>query len=549
MCALSAMARLAAMASPMFVPQEERHGAAQVPGHRAAPGHVTESHAPGQPWEVWWDRNRWSLLQFSIGLATLDGSSHSGGFDRASVLEARRKQAILLLMPLLAHPHGRVRAATLIALGRMRTVGVLDAIMASLQDAEKGVQEAACLALGLLGKPRADHVLLNYVYTGLLPGQASAKGPRCHRGLAAVALALSGSEVVPAMLAGLAASPQLSNETRAFTLTALGACGQPDALERIAPLAEDPGLHRWVKQALYPTLAKLGGDASLSFLVQAAESKDPPAARSAALGLGLVPCRGDQAIVSLLERLAERSDDVFVRSFATISLGRVGGPAAEPILVSMLHEERAQQVPWAALALGLLSRQAPTCGATRTLLAELESCRNAEHRSAICLALGLAGSLDAERPLLDELGSTAPEAAAYAAVALALLRAPGTSAAIRSRQGLPPDALHQVAFALSLVNDDDALEQLFSLFERDRRHEVRLSAAHAIAHCRNLDSMGRLVRALQATPQDSVRTTEAVIALGGLLAVEPLPFLFRVFSSTNFLDEPSSFGRMLGTVW
>ncbi|MEW6746083.1 MAG: CRTAC1 family protein [Planctomycetota bacterium] len=38
----------------------------------------------------------------------------------------------------------------MIALGRMRTVGALDAIMASLQDAEKGVQEAACLALGLL---------------------------------------------------------------------------------------------------------------------------------------------------------------------------------------------------------------------------------------------------------------------------------------------------------------------------------------------------------------------------------------------------------------
>lgn len=507
--------------------------------------------------DIWWERSRFSLVRFP---ELHYGTSVQGRTDVVATeaeMLALRTEAASLMLPLLRHPQGRVRAAAALGLGKLKAQMAFEDLRQLLDDPESTVRDAACLALGLLGDPRADHLLLHYV-----GGTSSAGSPRpdalaYRRGIAAVALALGRSRATPRLLLSLAKTEDLQPEIRSFVFSALGACGDAGYLPDLAPFTDDESLHVWVRQALYVAMGKMGGASAVPLLVRGLQSDRVDIARSSAIGLGLNEARGDNTLTDVLEQVVVTSDDVALRNFATISLGKIGGPGANRALTRSLVRGRQQQVPWSALGLGLLIRGEPSPGLVDLLLQRLRMSNNVEHRSALCLALGLTGSHEAEPALIAELDSAQPKVAGFAAVGLGLLRSSAASIALTAKaipgsssgRVVAPVVAQQIAFAWSLIDDEPSLKGLFDLFESESRPEVRLEAARAIGHIGRIDAFPRLKRSLQANQTDALRLSETVVAMGTLLAIDRTPALSRVLADTNFADEPPTFRELSAYLW
>jgi HEAT repeat protein len=507
--------------------------------------------------DIWWERNRFALVRFPELHYGTSVQGRSDVIATEAEMLALRAEAVSLMLPLLRHPQGRVRSAAALGLGKLKAQAAFEDLRLLLDDPESTVRDAACLALGLLGDPRADHLLLHYVSGTSIAGNPQPDTLAYRRGIAAVALALGRSRTTPRLLLSLAKAEDLQPEVRAFVFSALGTCGDAGYLPDLAPFTDDESLHVWIRQALYVALGKLGGASAMPLLVRGLRSNQSDVARSSAIGLGLNETRGDSALTDVLEQVVVASDDVALRNFATISLGRIGGPGANRALTRSLVRGRQQQVPWAALGLGLLVRGEPSPGLVDLLLQRLRTSNNVDHRSALCLALGLTGSHQAESALIAELDSAQPKVAGFAAAGLGLLNSSAASIALTGKampgagggRVVSPLVAQQIAFAWSLIDDEPSLKGLFDLFESESRPEVRLEAARAIGHIGRIDAFPRLKRSMQSNQTDALRLSEAVVAMGTLLAIDRTPVLSRVMADTNFADEAPTFRELSAYLW
>jgi len=533
---------------------------APIPGRPELPRVGTEKdnfESFNDRFDIWWERNRFALVHFP---ELHYGTSVQGRTDATATpaeVNALRSEAIDLMRPLLSHPQGRIRAAAALGLGKLKAQSAFEELKGLLEDPESNVRDAACLALGLIDDPRADHLLLHYVTGTSSAGNARPDALAYRRGFAAIALALGHSKSTPRLLMSLAKSEDLDPEVRAFVVSALSACGDAGQLPDLAALVDAQGLHNWVQQALYAGFAKMAGASAVPLLVRGVRSNAMSVARSSAMGLGLSEIHGDTTLTDALEQVTVATEDVGLRNFATISLGRIGGTNAERTLSRFLMRGRQQQVPWAAMGLGLLSRSDPSPATVDLLLQKLKSANNVDHRSAICLALGLSGSRQAEPALIAELDSAQPKVAGFAAAALGMIRSSQGSAALAARAGavpgaghlVPPAVIDEITFALSLIDDEPALRALFELFENESRPEVRLAAARAIGHMGRIESFNRIKHTMQSSQTDPARLSESVAAMGTLLAVDRTPRLSRVMANSNFADEPPTFRALAPYLW
>lgn len=507
--------------------------------------------------DIWWERNRFALVHFPpLHYGTsIQGRPDSLATDDEVV--KLRLDATQRLKALLDHPQGRVRMAAAIGLGKLRATVALESLRALLEDPESSVRDAACLALGMLGDARADHLLLHYVMGTGGSGAPDAGALEYRRGVAAVALSMGGSATTPKLLLSLARNADLPAEVRAYVLAALGACGDSGYLPDVTPMTDDEGLPLWVRQGVFTCIGKLGAASAMPVLVKGLRSSHLDEARSAAIALGMSQVRGDATLTDVLEQVMTATDDVGLRNFATISLGRIGGPGAERALLRVLTRGRQQQVPWAAVALGLLCRSEPSPTIVDQLAQKLRASSNVEHRSALCLALGLTGMHEAEAALLGEVQSIQPRIQGFSAAGLGLLRSSAGSSALAdiaipapgAGRVIAPAVADQIAFAWSLIDDESAYRGLLDLLESESRPEVRLAAARALGHLGRVDAVQRLRSSMDANQTDALRLSEAVIALGTLLGVERTPELSRVMANSNFVDEPPTVRELTTFLW
>nr|VFJ69573.1 MAG: NACHT domain-containing protein [Candidatus Kentron sp. FW] len=115
--------------------------------------------------------------------------------------------------------------------------------------------------------------------------------------------------------------------TRQAMVAALGAIGDPKAIDALVARLADTGEDTAVRQAA-AALGKIGGphatDALLAWLQDTGEDKW--VRQAAVMALGKI---GDpRATEALLARLADTEEDTVVREAAAVALGRIGAPAA-----------------------------------------------------------------------------------------------------------------------------------------------------------------------------------------------------------------------------
>jgi len=282
-------------------------------------------------------------------------------------------------------------------------------------------------------------------------------------------------------------------------------------------------------------------------------------AQSCALALGHMcePWETDNspshAIGELLVNVHRDHRDYQTRSFAVLSLARIGGQEAMDYLVSELSvANKALEQPWLAVALGVLAAKQRADGSnddresdayrrvTASLLAQLEKARNPSTIGALAIALGLTGAEDARDILRRNLvkNQRRDDIAGYVALALGLLR--DTSALndlrdIREGSSRRPFVMMQSVRALGLLGDYTLTAQLSQELSQPGATVLRLAAtASALMHIgdrRCLPALRELVAKPSVTP---LTQAFAIVALGGVCDKDPLPWNSVYASFVNY---------------
>ena len=259
------------------------------------------------PWERWWDANGDRYLRLRSRVRARDGARSrvsddpgEGGPDGGpSAREFLAKEVLPVLNASLGDGDPEVRSAAVLALGKLGFPRSLMDLQGLLRDADRDVRESAVLALGMVGDSLAVDQLL-----------------------------------------GILLDSREEERTRSFAALGLGVIGGGEAAEAL-----------------------------LAYLDPASDAKRVGGIRRrteteccvlASLGLA-----GHRGAVETLERVVAgrmpdgTKADSTVRSFALVSLGRLGAPGeiGRAEIAAMLGKEGREVVrQGAAIALGLLGR-------------------------------------------------------------------------------------------------------------------------------------------------------------------------------------------------
>jgi len=282
-------------------------------------------------------------------------------------------------------------------------------------------------------------------------------------------------------------------------------------------------------------------------------------AQSCALALGTM-CEpwetvnsSSNAIGELLIKVHRKHRDHQTRSFAVLSLARIGGQKSMDYLLSELSvANKAIEQPWLAMALGVIAAKQRADGShegsnaaqyeqvTQSLLAQFKKARNPGTIGALAIALGLTGTGDARDVLRASLvkNQRRDDIAGYVALALGLLR--DTTSLndlrdLRENSSRRPFVMMQSVRALGLLGDFKLTEQLSKELSEGSSTVLRLSAtAQALMQIgdrRCLPALKELVAKSDVTP---LTQAFAVVALGGVCDKDPMPWNSIYASYVNY---------------
>jgi HEAT repeat protein len=286
---------------------------------------------------------------------------------------------------------------------------------------------------------------------------------------------------------------------------------------------------------------------------------NPHIAQSCALALGALcePWSSDKSTDAphgrLLLRAYRDHRDQQVRSFALLSLGRMGGDMARTALLQAFPKAgRALEQPWIGMALGVLTARdlasakalgrpaEPDPAVTTALREALQASRNPNAQGALAVALGLcqdAASADLLRELL-RANSKRDDVAGYLCIALGLMQddlATGEVRALLRTAERRPQLLLQSARALGLLGDHNVVDDLCRQIEDPEPSLMRLSAvASALGQIGDRRSLEPLVRMAQNDSLTPLTRAFAVVALGSICDKDPLPWNAAFASFTNY---------------
>ncbi len=412
-------------------------------------------------WRQWFARNyyRFEPPPLAIGMAR---TALRARFDDAATRSTKRDLYVADVqtrLSLLLHDgDDRVRGAAAISLGR---AGLLDdavevtRLFGLVGDNQKRVREQALLAAGLDSGSAAYHQLLRIAKAEVEAINAPSDSERARiRALATLFLTLRGEPPIPALVRDLTFDQHTPIQLRALVLQALGLSGSSQALEALSVVVNDRAESSLVRTAATSALGLLHQSAAVPLLLQLLELRDhdTDVRAAAAVAIGEVGATGDEELVRKLVHAYEHEANAMVERMLLLSLGRIGGSAAQLRLERVMEREGPEQGVFAELGLGLLARRSPSPQVIAPLLDSLRRVRAQDELCALLAALGIANE---------------PSAVA----AITPFAADGSS----------PDVRRSAIDALALLGQSSSVAVLERLLLDDPSPEVRMSAARALA--------------------------------------------------------------------
>jgi HEAT repeat protein len=240
--------------------------------------------------------------------------------------------------------------------------------------------------------------------------------------------------------------------------------------------------------------------------------------------------------------------DATLRAYAAVSLARVGGGDAAPTLDRVLRKGEGGVRPFAALAIGILSRRTPERAAVPLLRKALDAENSPDTKAAIALGLALAAdeaSIPALRDLLTAFDSVPLRG--HAAVALAILRDRESREGIRRLldPAVPPAIQREAALAAGLVTDSVLEKQLVERLLKGETELARGTAAVALGRMRAIDAAGALARILRDRGHPGALRALAAEALGRVLGADGTPPETRLTSGLHLSMVPAPLAEVI----
>jgi HEAT repeat protein len=286
---------------------------------------------------------------------------------------------------------------------------------------------------------------------------------------------------------------------------------------------------------------------------------NPHIAQSCALALGSLcrPWDGDDSAdaptCELLLRVHHEHRDQQTRSFALLSLARIGGTRArDRILAGLPSASPAIELPWYAIALGVWSaRRVPEGGVTgasgepdakvaEALRTAFRAARTPAAIGALGLSLGLMQDVESGVAVRSALVQNAhrDDLAGYLALGLGLMGdhdATGEVRALVAASGRRPQVLLQGVRTLGLLGDFTVVDDLCRQLQHPEPSLLRLSAvAAALGQIGDRRSLEPLLAMLADERMTPLTRAFAAVALGTVCDPDPLPWNAAYATSTNY---------------
>ncbi|MCC7396128.1 MAG: HEAT repeat domain-containing protein [Planctomycetes bacterium] len=556
----------------------------------------------GTSWQVWWEFNKDPLLEAATG-ARADATTGLDDFylgrrrrapaaapAQALTNDDRDRIAEALVQALDSTGNRDVSTAAMIALAKLgrapKGVDLTALFQRRLADGDQEVRESAALALGICGDKQAVPLLIDLLQDSAAGRKACGRAVDDRtRTFAAWSLGLLAARcadiadkqrVRDALLSLLLDHELVSRDLRVGLIEALGLLGggEAGASKRLAWQTaaklwvyydRDLGKGDQLVQAHVPiAIARLlgRGDSDehqrtkerLIAELQPQLRRHATVQQSAAMALGSLCLPGadgddgpDARAAATLARSYRDATDQLTRFFAALSLGRIGGAANRAELLRLWPDSnRTIERPWLALALGLQARRGLRAGGDvddqvgAMLLRELRATGNDDTMSAMAIALGLTGYVDAADTLtlhLDEV-SLHWQLIGYCSIGLALLdqqQVADKLLALIEKHRRFPFIVQQAAIALGSFGDPRVVPALLGQLEKSDSTAVLASLANALAQVGDRDSAGPLIKVLLDGGRPLLARAFAAAALGSIADKDPLPWNTTIAVGMNYM--------------
>jgi len=470
-------------------------------------GRKTTKQEGFERWEFWWEYNREPFLNIKENLAQKEQISGSADWllgrkkkedasaSQRPTLNAIKKDLLPTLMEACDDSFFDVRAAAVIALGKAGDKEVLPKLVDMLADSNKQVSESAALAIGILGEPDGLPVLHELLFD-TSKGKQFVKRPQ-----------------------------EVPFRTRAFAAVGMGLIGDSAAVQDLLKIA-DPNRKE--------------------------PNKDVPIC--AIIGLGIMGSAAKDAVGPLTDIASDPKVDDFIRSYAVTSLGKIGDPAALPLLRKALRDNSLPVMRSAVLSLGLLGT--PEDAITVNLLKnEVRKGSDTQARNWACISLGKIGGAEAEKTLKEVVVSKTGSFQGFGALGLAVLAKKAGEPSLAGDYLM--DGLRNVkdqsiqgafAIALGIVQDKRAEAELVQLMVGDNSPSLRGYAAVALGMMRAKAAIPQIKEVVKERVKDPDLQRAAATSLGLMGDKDVVGILSEVIDSAKTEYVQSSAALALGFI-
>ncbi len=513
-----------------------------VPSSAATTGGAEED-AQGS-WWLWWEYNKLMYLRPN----RLESSFiHTGGDAKdlfQDQLASMRSARTPWLIETLERGDVRLRATTAVTLGRIAGDDAVEPLKRYLHDPSLEVRHRAILSLGATGSPAAQAQLLTIARTGKDLETGSERISARASPLAIVALGLGrrggfGPEVdseIVKLVKNAASSEHddIAIAAMAYHTLAPGAPLPALALE----LATSRNESSAVRCRAVESLRNVSDPSVLSKLQDLLSGPRLELRRSAALSLG-----GAKTALALpaLMTAFETEAEPMTRGFLLIAIGEQGGPKARDFLLKKLAKGDKGLRCWAALGLGISSRNEVDAEVQNALRAAAAVEKNRDSLGAYWIASGLARDEDATDAIKTALVDAAnPRMRMYAATSLALIGTDEAHATLLERLSAERSPMVRVTIgqALGYLGRPADASAILEMMGDIRETSLQGLTAVAIGYHGSSEALRGLSEIARIDDGTSVRRAAAIDGLGMLLSrVDPLAFA-DVSRGSNYTISP-----------
>ncbi|HZL99141.1 MAG TPA: HEAT repeat domain-containing protein, partial [Planctomycetota bacterium] len=527
-----------------------------VRGGAPLPAPIAADSGPTDNWETWWETNKFDFIELRrvddpmrSSQGTTSESPQRRELRLASVRAGVRDKVLPTLRDLARSDDAAVRAASIVALGKLRDHESVELARSLLADPSFEVRRSSILALGVLTSGRASWLLLHIADDSRTGRTLIGSSPVSvdDRGIALLAACLRGDDSAGQLLERLITDRDGAHpELIALAADAAGLMASPDLVRPLVDLAFDASVPQYVRSSAASALGRIGDPSATPALVELLGEDHEPR-RAASVALGEVGHPGEASVIDRLAALLRDESDAPTRHFAAISLGRIGGDRSRQALERALDDADDDMRPWIVLGLGLCERSAPSGSVAPRLLRMCESEGNSSTLAALHVALGLSRSVDALPRLVDGLASPSSQVAGAAAIGLGLSGHPQAVDPLRASlsSSSDPEVLRQAALGLGILGDTASQSDLLELMWKTRDPYVASFAAIGVAFLGDSEAAPPLLELIRRSGPTGLTTLYAATALGQLFDTDRRPALSRLASSDNYLARTTAVDDLL----